>query len=182
MLSLDDPHWGALTGGYRLPYDPRPALQRLSANWNDSAAWEELCNELHHQGDVGEASYAAVSVLADVAARVPVRGWQAYALVATIESERHAVRNPPLPEWLQTQYSAAWSELLRLALEDLRVTQDPLVVRTALAVVALAKGAVKLGVLIADLDESELAAMLEESHAWTEHYRASLAAPISRHA
>lgn len=171
MLSLDDPHWGTLAGGYRLPFDPRPALQRLAVDWQDAAVWEELWNELHHQGDVGEASYAAVAVLADVAARVPVRGWEIFALVATIESERHALRNPPLPAWLEAAYGAAWSSLLRLALDDLRATQDPLVVQSALAVVALAKGSTKLGVLIANLDESELDAMLEESHAWTEHYR-----------
>ena len=177
MLSLDDPHWGTLAGGYRLPYDPRLALQSLAANWTDAAAWDELWNELHHQGDVGEASYAAVAVLADVAARVAVRGWEVFALVATIESERHALRNPRIPAWLQAAYHAAWSELLRLALDDLRATQDPLVVQSALSVVALAKGSTKLGVLIADLDESELDAMLEESIAWTEHYRENVSRP-----
>lgn len=51
-----------MEGGYRLPYDPRPALDRL-ATVDVAAAWAELWQELYHQGDVGEASYAAVPEL-----------------------------------------------------------------------------------------------------------------------
>jgi len=29
MLALDDPRWTMMTGGYRLPFDPRPLLSRL---------------------------------------------------------------------------------------------------------------------------------------------------------
>jgi hypothetical protein len=32
----------------------------LQSNTDSSKAWDELWNELHHQRDVGEASYAAV--------------------------------------------------------------------------------------------------------------------------
>src|SRR5688500_1463687 len=100
MLSLDDPRWRTLHGGYRLLYDPTPALRRLAAEWENAPAWEELWNELHHQGDVGEASYAALTVIAELARAVASRGWNVYALAATIETERHAQRNPSLPTWL----------------------------------------------------------------------------------
>ncbi|HEX5830362.1 MAG TPA: hypothetical protein VFY16_05225, partial [Gemmatimonadaceae bacterium] len=162
MLSLDDPRWRTLHGGYRQPYDPTPVLRGLATEWADEQAWEELWAELHHQGDVGEASYAALTVIADLARRVPARGWSVYALATTIETERHARRNPPLPGWLADDYARAWATLLELALADLRAAVDPLVVRSALAVVALARGATKLGALIGWLDESEIDEYLDE--------------------
>ena len=69
MLSLDDPRWRTLRGGYRVPYDPTPALRRLAAEWVNEPAWEELWNELHHQGDLDEASYAALTVIVNLAQR-----------------------------------------------------------------------------------------------------------------
>src|ERR1700694_4323640 len=60
MLSLDDNRWNNLTGGYRVKCDPRPLLARLESDQNKETAWHELWEELHHQGDVGDASYASV--------------------------------------------------------------------------------------------------------------------------
>jgi hypothetical protein len=172
MPSFDDSRWAGLSGGYRIPYDPRPALRRLEANWRDEAAWSELWNELHHQADVGEASYAAVPALVAIGRSVPERGWNFYGLVATIEAERHARDNPAIPNWLVDEYRSAWAELLSLALDELRTTRDPYVVQTALAVISLAKGLTKLGFLISDLDESELGEFLDERAAWQERYDA----------
>jgi len=62
MLSFDDPRWRQLRGGYGSPYDPRKALLSLERGTDVLAAWSELWEELHHQGDVGEASYAAVHI------------------------------------------------------------------------------------------------------------------------
>ena len=41
MLSLDDPLWEELTGGYRIPLDPRPLLAALEAG-HGATAWPEL--------------------------------------------------------------------------------------------------------------------------------------------
>jgi hypothetical protein len=59
-MEYDDPRWVGLRGGYRIPYDPRNALRSLEANTNVEKAWDELCTELYHQGDIVEASYATV--------------------------------------------------------------------------------------------------------------------------
>ncbi|MEG0881483.1 MAG: hypothetical protein RSH52_09485, partial [Janthinobacterium sp.] len=59
-LSLDDPLWTTLEGGYRMPYDVAKALKAMQAG---DDVWHELWEELHHQGDVGVASYAAVPQL-----------------------------------------------------------------------------------------------------------------------
>lgn len=64
-MDFDDIGWAGLLGGYRVPYDPRNALRRLEGG-DAEAAWQELWAELYHQGDVGEASYAAVPHLGSV--------------------------------------------------------------------------------------------------------------------
>jgi len=171
MLTLDDPRWSSLHGGYRLPYDATPALRRLAGDWTDRATWEELWNELHHQGDVGAASYAALPVLVELARGARTRDWNVYALAATIETERHARRNPPLPTWLATDYRQAWAKLAELALEDLREAGDRDLMRSALAVVALARGDLKLGALLAGLDDSEIDEYLDDRIGWSDEYR-----------
>ena len=59
----NEEQWAGLCGGYRTPYDPRNAIGKLREG-DAKAAWDELWQELHHQGDVGEASYATVPLLA----------------------------------------------------------------------------------------------------------------------
>jgi hypothetical protein len=63
VLSFDDERWNHLTGGYKTLFDPRPSLRNVESQQNTATAWEELWEELHHQGDVGPASYAAVPEL-----------------------------------------------------------------------------------------------------------------------
>jgi hypothetical protein len=60
MLPLDDPRWKILTGGYRVPYDVSVPLGKLFEQGESKELWDELWQELHHQGDIGPASYAAV--------------------------------------------------------------------------------------------------------------------------
>jgi len=60
MLSFEDSRWKALTAGYRTPIDLRPILQRLESEQDAKQAWDELWQELYHQGDVGEGSFVAV--------------------------------------------------------------------------------------------------------------------------
>jgi hypothetical protein len=56
----------------------------------DSSAliFEELWNELHHQNDVGEASYAAVPYLLEFARKSEKLDWNVFALISTIELSR----------------------------------------------------------------------------------------------
>ncbi|HEY0686085.1 MAG TPA: hypothetical protein VGD45_27325 [Steroidobacter sp.] len=64
MMSLDDERWRQLKGGYRVTYDPSGALKLLESGVD---VWGELWDELHHQGDVDVASYAAVPHLVRIA-------------------------------------------------------------------------------------------------------------------
>jgi hypothetical protein len=82
MLSFDDERWNHLTGGYKTPFDPRPCLQKIERREDAAAAWQELWEELHHQGDVGDASYAAVPELVRIHRSESAVDWNPYALVA----------------------------------------------------------------------------------------------------
>lgn len=160
-MLLTDSRWSTLAGGYRLPYDPRPSLSKLVANVDTASAWEELWNNLHHQGDVGEASYATLTALVDLYRSENVPDWNLFALSATIEVERHRKGNPPLPEWLSEDYHAAWQQLDKLALTALRNKTDSQTLQSLLAVIAIARGNLKLGALIISVDSSELDEILD---------------------
>lgn len=60
LLSLDDLQWKQLEGGYKgIAYDSSVALKRLGqTNTLQQATliYQELWDELHHQGDIGLAS------------------------------------------------------------------------------------------------------------------------------
>ena len=168
MLPLFDSKWTSLLGGYQVPYDPSDALSRLEQGQD---AWPELWDELHHQGDLGVASYAAVPQLVRIASRADRRDWNFYGLVSTIEVERHRTSNPPLPDWLTDDYDAALRQMQRLALHDLPQVADPITVRTLLAALALCKGQAKLGALLAGLDDSELDELVDDRLAWDELYK-----------
>src|SRR6266853_2259389 len=111
MLDLSDPRWGDLKGGSRLPFDPRPWLTILESGTNPQSAWTELWENLHHQGDVGEVSYATVPHLVRIYRRLGFFDWNAYAIVAIIELARDNPGNPKLPDWLEYDYFRAIQEL-----------------------------------------------------------------------
>ncbi|RZA30303.1 MAG: hypothetical protein EOP92_35160 [Lysobacteraceae bacterium] len=158
-MDLADERWAALKGGYRQPYDARPALRRFAAG--DLAVWEEFWQELHHQGDVGEASYAAVAEIVRIHAARAEPDWNVFALAATVEEARHSAGNPALPAWLTADYEAAWSQLEVRALADFRGASNDEIVSSILAVLALAKGKRTLA-RMALLSEDEREEMLRE--------------------
>lgn len=167
MLSLEDKKWQELHGGYRVPYDVSVALRAMQDGID---VWDELWDELHHQGDVDIASYAAVPHLVHIARNGAGRGWNFYGLLATIEVARHRKGNPAVPAWLKADYDGAWAQVSALALADIDSKMDSLTTRAIFGVLALAKGELKLGAMLAGLDESELNEWLEERLAWSELY------------
>jgi hypothetical protein len=170
MLPYDDPKWREMKAGYRILYDPTLALRRLEGENDVDAVWEELWTELHHQGAVGEASYAVVPHLVRIHKEKRCLDWNLYALVSTIEIERKRKGNPPIPAWLEPIYEDALRELLDLAVQDLAQSDDPLAVQTILGFVALAKGCRKLGAMICYLDESLINEFIEEYLEWSMLY------------
>ena len=79
MLDLDDNRWSNLTGGYKTQFDPRPLLARLETGQDTTTAWHGLWEELHHQGDVGDASCAAVPQRVRIYRNRGLVDWNTYA-------------------------------------------------------------------------------------------------------
>jgi hypothetical protein len=167
MLLLTDTVWRELQGGYRVQYDASKVLARMERG---ESVWEELWNELHHQGDVGVASYAVIPQIVRISEPRRDRDWNLYAFASTIEIERHRKDNPALPDWLAPSYKGAWEDLVKLALSDLAGKPDKLTLRSALSVVALGRGDLKLGALLNHSETAEIAAYLEDNLAWSSLY------------
>ena len=129
-----------MTGGYRLPFDPRPLLSELQSSKDTAPIWSKLWDELHHQGDVGEASYAAVPHLVDICRRRGQIDWNAYAIVAIIELARKKGTNPDAPEWMSGDYFSAIQELANIGTREIRTADAPETVRAILSMIAIAKG------------------------------------------
>jgi len=151
-----------MRGGYRQPYDPALVLRDIDQGVRLKSAWDELWNELHHQGDVGECSYACVPVLVSIHENQDRLDWNLFSLVSTIEIERHRASNPPIPDWLVSSYESAWRSLLTLALKQLPRANGLTEVQSMLAAIAIAKGNLKLGKLILCVDESEFDEIFSE--------------------
>ena len=160
-MDVCDDRRSNLEGGYRVPYDPRGALLKLM-NGETGSAWEELWTELHHQGDIGLASFAALPELVRIHEIRGVADWNTYALAATIEDARANPKNPKLPDWLRAGYERAWVDLERLALAELPSAKDDNLVHSLIAVLAFAKGRRSLG-RMAMLTEDERTEMLGEA-------------------
>jgi len=154
MMDFNDERWSDLRGGYKVVYDPRPTLRALALCYGDQSLWDDLWNELHHQGDVGEASYAAVPEIVRISAeQVPANG-AAYGLAAVIEEARLTeIRNPPIPGWIEPHYSAAWRTLFQMALRDLAIATDETTVTGALAVIAFHRGRLSLARMVMCTDD-----------------------------
>jgi hypothetical protein len=156
MLSFEDPRWTGLTAGYRTPIDLRPLLRRLESDRDTKATWDDLWGELHHQGDVGEASFAAVPHLVRIHRLRGDRDWNTYAIVATIELARGKDRNPDVPEWTREAYDQALRDLAQLGLEELPRAADKKTVRSILSVLAIVHGARTYGRILVEFTEDEV--------------------------
>lgn len=156
----DDPvDWNELRGAYGLPFDPRPALDSIEAG---AGSWDILWEELHHQGDVGLASYAAVPLIARLAENAERPDYNPFALAATIEEVRSKGGNPALPDWLKCDYEEAWGRLFKAAHRLLPEANEAPLTAALFAVLAIGKGQKQLARL-ALLTEEERHELIEEA-------------------
>jgi hypothetical protein len=155
-MELNDPRWASLKGGYGVPFDPRPTLLRLAEGLDVQGAWSQLWDGLHHQGDVGEVSYACVPHLVRIHEARGKPDWNTYAIVATIDLARDRRRNPTVPSWLAAEYASAIEHLAGLALKELPRAVDRETTRSMLSVLAIWKGARIYGRVLVELSEEEL--------------------------
>ena len=143
-------------GGYRTKCDPRPLLAKLENCVDTEATWHELWDDLHHQGDVGEASYAAVPHLVRIYRKHNEPGWNTYAMVAIVELARVRGNNPTVPKWLEDDYFSAIQELARIGAAEVLTATDPEASRAMLGIIAIAKGLRTHGKFLLEFSEDEL--------------------------
>lgn len=139
-----------------MPFDPRPLLAKLEAGLDRESTWDELWGQLHHQGDVGDASYAAVPLLVDICRRQGGIDWNPYAMVATIQLARTKGHNPELPEWLQKDYFRAIRELAEIGASAVLRAERAEATRAMLSVIAIAKGLRTQAKFLVEYTEDEL--------------------------
>lgn len=163
MLSFDDTRWKRLKAGYRTPIDLRPILQRLESDRDAKETWQELWEELYHQGDVGEGSFVAVPHLVRIHRLRGTAEWNTYALVATIELARGKDGNPDVPAWDLDSYSEALRELGEMGLEELSRSSDQETVRSILGLLAIVDGARTYGRMLVELTEDEIVELEEQA-------------------
>lgn len=149
--------WGELIGGYGTFCDPRPLIDSAA---NGSGSWDDVFQELYHQGDVGTASYAAVPILARIAETAAVTHWIPFGLSAAIEDARLFRKSPDIPQWLCQDYAAAWDRLFEAARRCLADAEDPPLVQSLLAVLSFYKKQPLLGHLASDFTTDELGEMI----------------------
>jgi len=141
MLPLDDPRWSTYEGGYRVPYDASVPLRKLFEVGASDELWDELWQELHHQGDVGPASFAAVPWLLEFIRGSGKMDWNAFGLIAVIELERyHYCRNGTMPSELTDSYYAAVAMLPEVVAAHSQKEWEPPLMQRIVACTALARG------------------------------------------
>lgn len=76
-----------------------------------------------------------------------------------------------MPDWLTKSYHDAWLNVLEIAALDVARRCDEFTLQAILAVIALAKGEIKLGALLSTVDSSDVDEWAEQRLAWIENYR-----------
>ncbi|MDF9795360.1 hypothetical protein OKW21_006727 [Catalinimonas alkaloidigena] len=158
MRELDDPIWKDLTGGYQVPYDASDALKRLEASADEKdeeLIWEELWNELYHQGDVGTASFLAIPQLVRIYKIKNRASYHVFAFITTIELVR-INDSIHLPDEFNNEYEEALDRIPELI--DLIKDQiwDSVLAASVLSATAIWKKKYKMAELIAELEDDNL--------------------------
>ena len=129
-----------MKGGYRVVFDPRPLLRQLEESPVDDALWDKLFEHLYHQGDIGEASYASFPDIARLIVESNASTYYPLSAIIQIELARTFPQNPPVPDWIEPDYSHAIDRLAQYCLENLGQTTEPGKIRIMLSFLTLWKG------------------------------------------
>lgn len=149
MISLNDQRWKDFEGGYGIKYDASFPLSQLEQEVeNIESVWLELWENLYHQGDVGIASYAAISRISQIAKSQKLLNYNPFALTVAIELARERGNNPSLPDWLKEDYFQALRDLAQYGCENLNQEWDSETLKSILALIAITKENIDLGELI----------------------------------
>ncbi len=166
MLPLDDPRWQTYEGGYHCAYDASGPLRRLMSGDAAAVGWGDLWDELHHQGYVGQASYASVPWLVERVRISPRLEEDPLGLVALIELRRTEQCNPPVALELSAAYFQAIRDLPSVLASHPQKDWSEGVTRWAVACIALARGQRWLAHAYFELDHTTAARWFSSEFGW----------------
>jgi len=158
MIQLNDPKWEKLEGGYKTPYDASVALRKLEETNSSEEADDilaELWDELHHQGDVGLASYFAVPHLIRIAKEKGIVNSSLLGLIAVIEVQRHK-KNPQIPKEYLESYLNSLNEIPELVNSAKNREWGLEFSAAALSALAASKGQVKVAQAVLNFDDEDV--------------------------
>jgi hypothetical protein len=158
-MNLRNEKWTSLYGGYKIPYDASIPLRQLHST-NDQKIvaniFTELWDNLHHQGNVGLASYFSIPQLVDICIEKKLLTWNFIGLCALIEHCRLSSYNPVLPKELEHDYFESLKKLEQYLLKNFKSIQDETALRETLSLFATLNGQRDLGKVIQQLDDDML--------------------------
>lgn len=168
MISLDSTEWLHLTHAYGAAGDIPDLLRQLAdrpgpAASSEAEPWHALWSALCHQDDVYTASYAAVPHIVQIglSATGPIdMGF--FLLPARIEVSRARGRGPQMPAALAKPYFESLPLMHESAFRHRASAWDKYMTRSVLSALAAAKGEIDLAEILTELDDSQVAALLDE--------------------
>jgi hypothetical protein len=112
LFPLNEPQWSDYKSGYnRSKTDIVDWIRTLLSKEFSELHWDYLWDELHHQGDVGEASYAVIPYLSEYAKLTETDNWNVWGFPVVVELARKENNNPPIPKELEESYFEAIKHL-----------------------------------------------------------------------
>jgi len=158
-MNLQNDNWANLDGGHRTPYDASIPLKKLRST-NDpkiiTNIFRDLWDNLHHQGDVGHASYFSVPTLVDICIPKTSLDWNFIGLCLVIEHCRFSSNNPILPKQFEQEYFDSLSKFEQYLLTHFKKIKDKTSLRLTLSLFATLNEQRELGKAINQLDEDTL--------------------------
>ena len=158
-MTLDHEIWKTLMAAYKTPYDASIPLKQLRSSTNIEvidSIFTELWDELHHQGDVGLASYLSVPQLIFIYIEKKSLDYNFIGLCVCIELCRIEDRNPKLPEEYRDYYFNALKTFETYLLQHFKEIKNVESIRLSLAFFAIMKEQHSLAKAIQNLDEDVL--------------------------
>jgi hypothetical protein len=148
VLNLDSPRWSELRHAYgsarNIPVLLR-ALQSLPAASGDAEPWFTLWSALAHQGDIFDASFAAVPHVVEAMARDPLKADSSYLQFPSWVEICRVKNGVEVPEDLHAAYFAALARLPALVAAAAAREWEEGFLRCALAALGVAKGQTVIG-------------------------------------
>ncbi|MCW1883730.1 hypothetical protein OKA04_03255 [Luteolibacter flavescens] len=128
----------------------------------ESEAFVELWDELHHQGDLGIGSYACVPQIVRIGQKRAPMTPDFFALIAVIEIERHENDNPEMPRELAGEYSHALNLIPELIAKASPPKWDQSMISSTCAALAASKGNRLLARAYLEMNEDNAVPFLRE--------------------